>query len=121
MKNIFSNLFLAATLLIFSVGGVHARECTECKRSAQNAVVKTKAAVCKRAQSTAELNVNNVRALINGYGNMWYDGSVAQYHIPKDGNIDNIVNEENVDNVVSLLPDDLTLISFFEIIDNLDK
>ena len=47
--------------------------------------MQTKAAVCKRAQSTSELNVNNVRAQINGYGNMWYDGSVTQYHIPKDG------------------------------------
>ncbi|MBR1792670.1 MAG: hypothetical protein IJ764_03430 [Bacteroidales bacterium] len=86
MKNIFSNLFLAAVLLSFSVGNAYARECTECKKTAQNAVVKTKAAVCKRAQSTAELSVNNVRALINGYGNMWFDGSVAQYHIPKGGN-----------------------------------
>ena len=64
-----------------------ARECTTCsKPSFQKSTARTKAAVCKRAQSTAELNINNVRAQINGYGNMWYDGSVAQYHIPKNGN-----------------------------------
>lgn len=86
MKNIFSNLFLAALLLTVSIGGANARECTDCKKAAKSSVVKSKAAVCKRAQSTAELNVNNVRALINGYGNMWYDGSVAQYHLPKGSN-----------------------------------
>lgn len=47
-------------------------------------------------------------------------GAKIEY-IPKDGNIDGIVNEENIDNVISLLPEDLTLTSFFEIIDNLDK
>ncbi|MCR4659467.1 MAG: hypothetical protein K5650_04135 [Bacteroidales bacterium] len=88
MKNIFSKLALAA-LLFTSVSGVAvARECTTCKKSTSPAVLRTKASatLCKRAQSTAELNVNNVRALINGYGNMWYDGSVAQYHLPKSSN-----------------------------------
>ena len=88
MKNIFSKLVLMA-LLFTSVSGVAvARECTTCKKSNNPAAFRTKAAaaVCKRAQSTAELNVNNVRALINGYGNMWYDGSVAQYHLPKNSN-----------------------------------
>ena len=66
---------------------VSARECIECKKTnARNAAMRTKAAACKRAQSTAELNINNVRALINGYGNMWYDGSIAQYHLPKNSN-----------------------------------
>ncbi len=86
MKNIFSKFVLAAFLFSSVVGTAVARECTTCKRNtAKKAQVQSKAAVCKRAQSTAELNVNNVRALINGYGNMWYDGSLAQYHIPKNG------------------------------------
>ena len=86
MKNIFSKLVLVA-FAVYSLSGVAvARECTTCKKSSNSAAVQTKAAVCKRAQSTAELNVNNVRALINGYGNMWFDGAVAQYHIPKNGN-----------------------------------
>ena len=88
MKSIYSKLVLVSLLLVSLSGSVYARECIECKRTnAKHAVVKSKAAACKRAQSTAELNINNVRALINGYGNMWYDGSVAQYHLPKNNNI----------------------------------
>ncbi len=87
MKSIYSKLVLVSLLLVSFAGSVSARECIECKRTnAKKAAVKSKAAACKRAQSTAELNINNVRALINGYGNMWYDGSVAQYHLPKNSN-----------------------------------
>ena len=87
MKNIYSKLVLVTLLLSTVSGTVMARECTECRKTnAKKASVQTKAAVCKRAQSTAELNINNVRALINGYGNMWFDGSVTQYHIPKNSN-----------------------------------
>ena len=87
MKSIYSKLVLVTLLLASVSGTVMARECMECKKTnAKKASVQTKAAVCKRAQSTAELNINNVRALINGYGNMWFDGSVTQYHIPKNSN-----------------------------------
>ena len=87
MKNIFSKLVLVACLCTLLVGTAYAEDCKVCKRSrSSQAAVKAQAARCKRAQSTAELNVNNVRALINGYGNMWYDGSVAQYHLPKNSN-----------------------------------
>ncbi len=40
---------------------------------------------CRRAQGSAELSINNVRARINQGGNMWYDGSAAHYYVPKDG------------------------------------
>ena len=87
MKSIYSKLVLVSLLLVTCAPTVSARECIECiKNNARKAAVQTKAAACKRAQSTAELNINNVRALINGYGNMWYDGSVAQYHLPKNSN-----------------------------------
>lgn len=87
MKNIFSKIVLVAILFGLGAGTTYARECTECKRTAaKRSSAQSKASACKRAQSTAELNVNNVRAMINGYGNMWYDGSVAQYHIPKNSN-----------------------------------
>ena len=87
MKNIFSKLVLVAFLLSALSETAFAEDCKTCKKSSSHkAAVQSKAAVCKRAQSTAELNVNNVRALINGYGNMWYDGSVAQYHLPKNSN-----------------------------------
>ena len=86
MKNIFIKTVLLAFLFSSTVGTAVARECTTCrKKSTTKTAMQSKAAVCKRAQSTAELNINNVRALINGYGNMWYDGSITQYHIPKDG------------------------------------
>lgn len=87
MKNIFSKLVLVAFLFTALPGTSFAEDCKVCKKTnSHKAAVQSKAAVCKRAQSTAELNVNNVRALINGYGNMWYDGSVAQYHLPKNSN-----------------------------------
>lgn len=87
MKNIFSKLVLVALLITVVSGSAYAEVCKECKNAtSRKAALRSKAAVCKRAQSTAELNVNNVRALINGYGNMWYDGSVAQYHLPKNSN-----------------------------------
>ncbi|MGX8712963.1 MAG: hypothetical protein ACSW8I_04670 [bacterium] len=87
MKSIYSKLVLVSLLLVSFTVQVSARECIACKKTnAKSAAVRSKAAACKRAQSTAELNINNVRALINGYGNMWYDGSVAQYHLPKNNN-----------------------------------
>ncbi len=87
MKSIYSKIVLVALLLVGISGTAIARECTTCpKNNFKSSTARTKAAVCKRAQSTAELNINNVRAQINGYGNMWYDGSVSQYHIPKNGN-----------------------------------
>ena len=87
MKNIFIKTVLVAFLLSSTLGTAVARECTTCmKPSAKKTATQSKAASCKRAQSTSELNINNVRALINGYGNMWYDGSIARYFIPKDGN-----------------------------------
>ncbi len=87
MKRIYSKIVLVSLLVFAISGSAMARECTECmKTNARNTAVQSKAAGCKRAQSTAELNINNVRAMINGYGNMWYDGSVAQYHVPKNAN-----------------------------------
>ena len=87
MKNIFCKAVLVVVLCVIGSGSTYARECIECKKSvAKRTAAQAKASACKRAQSTAELNVNNVRAMINGYGNMWYDGSVAQYHLPKNSN-----------------------------------
>jgi len=40
---------------------------------------------CSRAQGSAEISINNVRARINTSGNMWYDGSVSRYYVPKTG------------------------------------
>ena len=85
MKNIFVKSGLVAFICMSLFGSVFARDC-EWERAKTNRVkIQAKAASCKRAQSSAELNVNNVRALINAYGNMWYDGSLAKYNIPKEG------------------------------------
>lgn len=72
-------------ILLSSISGVAtARECTTCKKNhSKQSALQTKAAVCKRAQSTAELNINDVRARINAYGNMWFDGTVTRYYLPK--------------------------------------
>lgn len=87
MKSIYSKLVLISLLLVTVTTSVSARECIDCKKvNAKGKAVQAKAAACKRAQSTAELNINNVRALINGYGNMWYDGEHPQYHLPKANN-----------------------------------
>ncbi len=87
MKHTLSKFVLLALFFALLSGTSYARECTACKKTTvKKTAVQTKAAVCKRAQSTAELNINNVRALINAYGNMWYDGSIARYNIPRDGN-----------------------------------
>lgn len=86
MKSIYSKIVLVALLLAIAASPVSAREYVGKKTNTKSTALRSKAAACKRAQSTAELNINNVRALINGYGNMWYDGSVAQYHLPKNSN-----------------------------------
>ena len=52
----------------------------------KKATAKAELERCRRAQGSAELSLNNVRARINQGGNMWYDGSTAQYYVPKDGN-----------------------------------
>ena len=45
---------------------------------------------CSAPSSSAYLDIGNVRALVRGGGEMWWDLSAAQYEIPKDGNIHSI-------------------------------
>ena len=56
-------------------------------KGAKNVRPRAKAGIesCRRAQGSAELSINNVRARINQGGNMWYDGSTAAYYVPKNG------------------------------------
>ena len=44
------------------------------------------AAGCNPSQSKTDLDVNNVRTLILGGGDMWWNLADAQYEIPKGGN-----------------------------------
>ena len=85
MKNIFCKVILVAFLCASFSQNAIARDCEWEKKTAKKTTATKDVARCKRAQSSAELNINNVRALINAYGNMWYDGAIAQYHIPANG------------------------------------
>ena len=85
MKNIFSRIILVAFLCASFSQTATAREYIGAKKMARKAVATKDESRCKRAQSTAELNINNVRALINAYGNMWFDGAIAKYYIPANG------------------------------------
>ncbi|MBO7542104.1 MAG: hypothetical protein J6T33_10650, partial [Bacteroidales bacterium] len=85
MKNIILKSGLVAFICMSLFGTAFSRDCEWERGHSNRAKLQAKAAACKRAQSSAELNVNNVRALINAYGNMWYDGSLAKYNIPKNG------------------------------------
>ena len=82
MKNIFCKVILVAFLCASFSQTAMARDCEWERKSAKKTLATKDVSRCKRAQSTAELNINNVRALINAYGNMWFDGAIAQYHIP---------------------------------------
>ena len=85
MKNIFSRIILVAFLCASFSQTATAREYIGAKKMAKKTVATKDESRCKRAQSTAELNINNVRALINAYGNMWFDGAIAKYYIPANG------------------------------------
>jgi hypothetical protein len=85
MKNIFCKVILVAFLCASFSQSATAYEYIGEKKVAKKSVATKDVSRCKRAQSTAELNINNVRALINAYGNMWYDGAISQYHIPAGG------------------------------------
>ena len=85
MKNIFSKVILVAFLCASFSQVAIARDCEWEKKNVKKKVATKDVSRCKRAQSTAELNINNVRALINAYGNMWYDGAIAKYYIPANG------------------------------------
>ena len=85
MKNIFCKVILVAFLCASFSQSATAYEYIGEKKVAKKSVATKDVSRCKRAQSTAELNINNVRALINAYGNMWYDGAISQYHIPANG------------------------------------
>ena len=83
MKNIFKLTLVLTLLSLF--GQVQAREFVG-KVSKTSPAKEAGVERCRRAQGSAELSINNVRARINTGGNMWYDGNTARYYVPKDGN-----------------------------------
>ncbi len=85
MKNIFCKVILVMFLCASFAQHVAAREYIGTKTVNKSTIATKATSRCKRAQSTAELNINNVRASINAYGNMWFDGSITKYYIPANG------------------------------------
>lgn len=83
MKHIVCKLSLLLILCLCFAGMANGEAC---KGVAKRPQAKADLERCRRAQGSAELSINNVRARINQGGNMWYDGSTARYFVPKDGN-----------------------------------
>ncbi len=80
MKNKVKQIFTVTLALIFT--SAIARE--NIAGLGPNTVMQTKiASGCAAASSQTELDVNNVRALILGGGDMWWDLNDAQYEVPK--------------------------------------
>jgi len=71
-----------AALLIMSVSTLQAEAFREGKKKKTNAT--SLAAGCAPASSATELNINNVRALIQTGGDLWWDFQNAQYEVPKN-------------------------------------
>lgn len=84
MKNIFKITLVLICLSMY--GQVHAKEYVGTVNKAPVSKAEGGVERCRRAQGSAELSINNVRARINTGGNMWYDGNTARYYVPKDGN-----------------------------------
>ena len=81
MKKIIQILFLF-TIILFLAGNTFAEKFVG--DNGKTSVVKqTKAALCKPATGSTDLDLNNVRARINTGGDMWWDFTKAQYEIPK--------------------------------------
>ncbi len=62
-----------------------AKEFVGASKKAANKQTKATTDRCRRASSSAMLDINNVRTRINGTGNMWVEGSRAFYYIPASG------------------------------------
>lgn len=84
MKYISSKVSLLLMCLLLVGGAVHAEKFKYA--ASKKPTKKAELERCRRGQGSAELSINNVRARINTWGNMWYDGATARYFVPKDGN-----------------------------------
>ena len=84
MKNIIQSISLVFLMTALTIGAAHAEMS---KGDAVGGARKPQkgAADCVPATGSSQLNVNNVRAYITTAGSMWFNNSVAQYFIPKEG------------------------------------
>ncbi|MEO8067399.1 MAG: T9SS C-terminal target domain-containing protein [Flavobacteriales bacterium] len=77
---------VATTAVVFTVGNLPARENHSGRRVTQTTVGQAKAGDCSPATQKTEIDLNNVRALIETGGNMWQDRSSPggpAYEVPK--------------------------------------
>lgn len=73
-------------VVLLGMGSLQAKENVGQKRVKKSAM-KVLAEGCAAATSSADLNINNVRARILGSGDMWWDLDDAKYEVPKDGGV----------------------------------
>lgn len=88
MRNINRNtkvmFVLASLLIVFPLVKAERFIGDPVKKTNTNTTVMQKAATCLPANSSSELNINNVRAYIETSGSMWFK-EVARYVVPKSG------------------------------------
>lgn len=84
MKNIIQTLF-AVSLVLLMLSQTQAKELVV-TNGQKTAVLKQTAAGCLPSSAFVWLDVNNIRARINGGGDMWWDlDKNAKYFVPKNG------------------------------------
>ncbi|MAU36911.1 MAG: hypothetical protein CMD14_06015 [Flavobacteriales bacterium] len=85
MNNHTKNI-ITLSLAFFSIALI-AKENVDNLNTTTSSVVNSRvAAGCSPSTSQTDLDVNNVRTIIMGGGDMWWNLSDARYEIPKDGN-----------------------------------
>ena len=79
--------FIYLFILFFSLLNSQLIAKENIKNHNSTSVVNAKvAAGCSPSTSQTDLDVNNVRTIIMGGGDMWWNLDDARYEIPKDGN-----------------------------------
>lgn len=81
MKNI--TRFFLLSFFITTITGLYAREVPGIGKQKTQKSAKQTADLCLPATGFMDLSINNVRARINTGGDMWWDGDVSKYEIPK--------------------------------------
>ena len=82
-------LYVICVVFIFSSKTFAAEPIVQLKKQKINPLERIGGG-CSAPTSSAYLDIGNVRALVLGGGDMWWDLSAAQYEVPKDGNIHSI-------------------------------
>lgn len=82
-----NKLILGAAIVGLSISSAFGREIEGLKKSKEKkSANQVLAEGCVAATSSADLNINNVRARILGSGDMWWDLNDAKYEVPKGSN-----------------------------------